>query len=72
LLEDEIQVATHQLAAGGVLCADVCRLADDICKAQEDICRLAGEAPEDSWGTERCEQATTSCREARGRCIACR
>ncbi len=70
-LEEAMKITHEQMRGGGEVCADVCRLADEICRAHDDICRLAAEVPDDAWSRGRCEQAATSCRDARGRCDAC-
>ena len=68
---DEARAVCERPDDPTVLCRDVCQLADSICDNAENICRLAGELDNDTWATNKCRQARTSCAEAGERCCGC-
>ena len=47
-------------------CSSTCTLADSICDNASRICALAKELPGDTWASDRCASATTSCHDAHG------
>lgn len=54
-------------------CDDVCRITASICGNADRICRIAREKlPNDPWAKRKCDEAHTSCRDARARCDRCR
>jgi hypothetical protein len=52
-------------------CSSTCTLADSICDNASKICALAKELPGDTWASDHCASATTSCHDAHERCCGC-
>ena len=52
-------------------CSSTCKLAESICDNASKICALANQLPGDTWASDHCASANTSCHDAHERCCGC-